>query len=423
MIRKRFSKYIMKTLILTCSLSLVLFSVQAQTANSVNIGAIDSIHSKLLNEQRKIWVHVPASASRDKKKKYPVIYVLDAEKCFTAVVGMIDYLSSVNGNDICPEMVVVGIPNTNRTRDLTPTRVTSGLWITDNFAKYSGGGETFTAFIENELVPHIDSIYPTLSYRLLVGHSLGGIMCINALVHHKSLFRGYIAVDPSMWWDHQKLLHEAGQTLQNNTYPGVSLFLGMANTLPPGMDTTSIKNDTSSGTIHSRSILQLRDYVMGSRGGIKANFKYYNEESHGSVLLIATYDALHFIFKDYALKMQDSYFTDPAFPLASYLKSHFENLTSAYGMTAEDGSRLLPPEDLVNNLGFFVLGKNEFDKAEAMFKMNIANYPGGPVAYTYLGDLYVAKGDKKNAIASYQKALSLKESPETRKKLSDLHNN
>ena len=92
-------------------------------------------------------------------------------------------------------------------------------------------------------------------------------------------------------------------------------------------------------------------------------------------------------------------------------------------MTAEDGSRLLPPEDLVNNLGFFVLGKNEFDKAEAMFKMNIANYPGSPVAYTYLGDLYVAKGDKKNAIASYQKALSLKESPETRKKLSGLHNN
>jgi len=410
----------MKTLIFTCYLSTILLSLQAQTSNSVNIGAIDSIHSKVLNEQRKIWVHLPPSASWDKKKKYPVVYVLDAEKCFTSVVGMIDYLSSVNGNDICPEMVVVGIPNTNRTRDLTPTRVTSGLFINDDMAKNSGGGEMFTAFIENELVPHIDSIYPTLTYRVLLGHSLGGIMAINALVHHKNLFRGYVAVDPSMWWDQQKLLREARQTLQSDTYPGVSLFLGMANTLPPGMDTTSIKNDTNSGTIHSRSILQLRDYIMGSRGGLKANFKYYNEDSHGSVFLIATYDALHFIFKDYALKIQDSYFIDPAFPLASYLKDHFENLTSEYGMTAEDGSKLLPPEDLVNNLGFFVLGKNEFDKAEAMFKMNIINYPKGPVAYTYLGNVYVAKGDKKNAIASYKKALSLKESPETRKKLDSL---
>ncbi len=401
-------------------MSIILFSLQAQTSNSVNIGTIDSIRSKLLNEQRKIWVHVPASANLNKKKKYPVVYVLDAERCFTAIVGMTDYLSSVNGNDICPEMIVVGIPNTNRTRDLTPTRVTSGLFINDNMAKYSGGGETFTAFIENEVAPHIDSIYPTLSYRLLVGHSLGGIMAINALVHHKNLFRGYIVIDPSMWWDNQKLLHETRKTLQTNTYPRVSLFLGMANTLPPGMDTVSIKNDTTSGSIHSRSILQLRDYIIGSRGGLIANFKYYNEDSHGSVFLLAAYDALHFIFKDYALKMQDSYFTDPAFPLAPYLKDHFKNLTSKYGITAEDGSMMLPPEDLVNNLGFFVLGKNEFDKAEAMFKMNILNYPGSPLAYTYLGDLYVAKGDKKNATESYKKALSLKESPETRKKLSNL---
>jgi uncharacterized protein len=411
----------MKTLLLTCSFSLILFSLQGQTSNSVNIAAIDGIHSKFLNEFRNIWVHVPASASWDKKKKYPVVYVPDAERYFTGVVGMIDYLSSVNGNDICPEMIVVGIPNTNRTRDLTPTRVTSGLFINDNMATYSGGGETFTAFIENELVPHIDSIYPTLSYRVLVGHSLGGIMVINTLVHHKNLFRAYIAIDPSMWWDKQKLLHETGQTLQSNTYHGVSLFLGMANTLPPGMDTASIKTDTTSGTIHSRSILQLRDDVTGStRRGLNANFKYYNEDSHGSVFLIATYDALHFIFKDYALKTQDSYLTDPAFPLAPYLKDHFENLTSKYGITAEDGSTMLPPENLVNNLGFFVLGKKEFDKAEAMFKMNIINYPAGPVAYNYLGDLYVAKGDKKNAISNYEKALSLKESPETRKKLSAL---
>ena len=139
--------------------------------------------------------------------------------------------------------------------------------------------------------------------------------------------------------------------------------------------------------------------------------------------MIATYDALHFIFKDYALKTQANYLTDPTFPLATYLKDHFENLTSKYGITAEDGSTMLPPENLVNNLGFFVLGKNEFDKAEAMFKMNIINYPRGPVAYTYLGDLYVSQGDKKDAIESYTKALSLRESPEIRKKLNNLKNN
>ena len=89
-------------------------------------------------------------------------------------------------------------------------------------------------------------------------------------------------------------------------------------------------------------------------------------------------------------------------------------------MTAADGRPLLPPEDLVNNLGFFVMGKKQFQKAEDMFTMNIKNYPSSFVAYGYLGDLYSAKGDKERAIASYKKSLSFKETEEVRKKLENL---
>src|SRR5882757_3434126 len=91
-----------------------LTSLDAQQNNSVVIGSIDSIHSQILKEQRKFWVHLPASA-RDglhPKKKYPVVYLLDGDWNFTGVVGMIDLLSSVNGNAYWPEMIVVGIPNT-----------------------------------------------------------------------------------------------------------------------------------------------------------------------------------------------------------------------------------------------------------------------------------------------------------------------
>jgi Tfp pilus assembly protein PilF len=91
-----------------------------------------------------------------------------------------------------------------------------------------------------------------------------------------------------------------------------------------------------------------------------------------------------------------------------------------YGFTSEDGHSMLPPEDLVNNLGFFVLGKKQYAKAVDMFLMNIKNYPAGSVAYSYLGDVYAAKGEKPNAVASYKKSLSLKESTETRKKMEKL---
>jgi hypothetical protein len=135
---------------------------------------------------------------------------------------------------------------------------------------------------------------------------------------------------------------------------------------------------------------------------------------------MTTYDGLQFIFKDYQLIIKDNYFKDPVFPLAAFLKDHYETISSKYRITAEDGSVLLPPENLVDNLGFFVLGMKQFDKAEDMFKMNIKNYPSGSVAYCYLGDLYAEKGDKENAMVNYKKSLSLKESAEIREKLNKL---
>ena len=140
-------------------------SVFAQTGNKVIIGTIDSIHSKILNEQRKIWVYVPNNGSTDANtlQRYPVVYLLDGDAHFYSVVGMIQQLSQVNGNTICPEMIVVGIPNTDRNRDLTPTHtdVDRSMGIDSSFSKISGGGEQFMAFIEKELIPYIDSTYPT----------------------------------------------------------------------------------------------------------------------------------------------------------------------------------------------------------------------------------------------------------------------
>ncbi|GAB3804628.1 hypothetical protein GCM10028819_36460 [Spirosoma humi] len=113
--------------------------------NNIVIGHIDSLFSKILNEKRKIWVHLPDSYPNGvyAKRRYPVVYLLDGTSHFSSVVGMIEQLSSVNGNTIYPEMIVVGIANTNRLRDLTPTP--GGAMIPSaadsTRRKNSGGGE------------------------------------------------------------------------------------------------------------------------------------------------------------------------------------------------------------------------------------------------------------------------------------------
>lgn len=57
-----------------------------------------------------------AGLQQNTGQRYPVVYLLDGDGHFESVVGMIQQLSQVNGNTVVPEMIVVGIPNTNRTR-------------------------------------------------------------------------------------------------------------------------------------------------------------------------------------------------------------------------------------------------------------------------------------------------------------------
>ena len=114
---------------------------QAQD-NSLVIGNIDSIYSSILNEKRAVWVHVPSTTTStifSAQDRYPVIYLLDGDAHFYSVVGLMHQLSQVNGNTICPEMMVVGIPNTDRTRDLTPTHSDFGLDGDSTFLKPLAG--------------------------------------------------------------------------------------------------------------------------------------------------------------------------------------------------------------------------------------------------------------------------------------------
>ncbi len=75
------------------------------------------IHSKVLNEDRVIWVRLPAGYQQG-KTVYPVLYQTDAPGHVNEAGGVIDFLAR---NDQMPPLIVVGIANTDRVRDLTPS--------------------------------------------------------------------------------------------------------------------------------------------------------------------------------------------------------------------------------------------------------------------------------------------------------------
>jgi uncharacterized protein len=413
------SSFFIKNHFLTAFFLLLSCYAYAQ-GNKVVIGNIDSLQSKVLGEQRKVWVYVPAGANLtdpSASQKYPVVYLLDGDAHFYSVVGMIQQLSQVNGNMICPEMIVVGIPNTDRTRDLTPTHTDIDPFTKDSavWLKTSGGGENFIAFMEKELMPFIESKYPTASYKMLIGHSLGGLLVMQTLVHHPQLFNSYLCIDPSMWYDDKKLLNQTKTFLKTTKLEGKALYLGIANTLEEGMDIQKVVKEASVESGHIRAILELQTALENNpKNGLRYRGKYYADDSHGSVPLITEYDALRFFFDFYDLKFGMKDFTDTTTALVAKFDKHYSTVSTHMGY------KISPPEQMVNMMGYEFLGMKQYTKAGGFFKLNVDNYPNSANVYDSYGDYFSAVGDKTKAIEQFKKALSLKENEATRKKLEAL---
>ncbi|MFC3879571.1 alpha/beta hydrolase-fold protein [Algoriphagus namhaensis] len=366
--------------------------------NQITIGHIDSLQSDILGETRKIWVHLPNKYQEG--KKYPVIYLLDGGGNFNTVTGLMKQLS-INSM-VLPEMIVIAILNTNRSRDLIPTKVDID-YRTGNKLEYdSGGGTAFLDFIEDELIPYVDSTYPTSSYRTYVGHSFGGLSVIHALTTRSHLFNNYLAIDPSFWWDNMAYLETVDSLLSVKDYSNKGLFVGIANTMIGGQDYATVEEDTLGTSAHIRSVLKFSKSLEKKDNGLNFEWKYYPEENHFSVPLITEYDGLRFLFDWYDFKLRyeilytELFSTDESLEM---VKSHYENVSQKMGYENK------PDESLINRLGVRYLQDKKFDQAATLFDLNIANFPNSNNVYDSRGDCYLAAGDSLKAVEFYRKAL------------------
>jgi predicted alpha/beta superfamily hydrolase len=386
--------------------------------NPIVLGQKDVIYSNILKEDREIWIHLPESAMDDPKSltKYPVLYLLDGPGHFYSVTGMIKQLSTTNGNTIVPEMIIIGIPNTDRSRDMTPTHVETDFFTGDSIQYASGGGNKFLDFMEDELMPYIEKTYPVSTYKTFVGHSFGGLAVINALINRPDLFNNYVAIDPSLWWDDEILLRNADSVLTENKFDGKALYVGVANTMNEGMTINEVRSDTAISSAHIRSILQfVNSTETKNDNGLLFKWKYYENDSHGSVPLIAEYDALRFLFPWYELKGLNKFFepssTASTGDLLNVIGAHYKNVSNHFGIET------LPPEPFINSLGYRFMGDNKLDKANAMFKLNIRNYPNTSNVYDSMGDSYLAQNDSIKALELFTTALEVGDNDFSQEKL------
>jgi hypothetical protein len=386
-----------------------IYNLIAQEANKqIIIGDSIIINSNILNEKRDFLIYCPHDYDQE-IEKYPVLYLLDAEYQFHYTTGIIAFLSEIGH---IPEMIVVGITNTDRNRDLTPE---PGEAQRRRFPT-SGGAELFLKFLHHELIPYIESHYRVQPFKILMGWSLGGLFSIHAMLSQPEIFNAYIAMSPSLYWNDQIEISNAEKLLSKLTSFNKSLFMTIGN------ERDEMVN-SSKGFSEVLEKYALPDFSW--------KYEPMFEETHSSIKLKSIYKGLEFIFSDLRLveNINDTSFDD-----------YYQRLTIKYGYNIklsqdflfgsytsfwqnkkfEDAVEVIEyfanehSESFSNLAPRFVRTANElmdnkmYVCAIKLYELIIGANDRSFGAYKGLGNAYYAFGKKEAALETYKRALKLR---------------
>ncbi len=404
----------MKKLLLAIVIISIHFQSNAQFSKNRNkeitIAKVDSIYSNTLKEHREIWVHLPEQVKEG--QKYPILYILDAHEQFHTISGIIKHLEKWD----MPETIIVGIPNTDRTRDFTPTVVPPS---TGEPYKNSGGYKNFLYFIECELAPYLKDKYPVDEMSTIAGHSLAGLFVVNTYVSRPDVFDKYLAIDPSVSWDDQVFVDKSKELLKKDAYKyrNKSLYVTVANST--SVDSVRVRRMNDRHTQHLRANLNFHDILVKNKKDHNVTWKYYPDDDHRSLIIPSMYSGIKDLFSWYKFKARWLFNTPKGYSakeLTNPYYTHFKTLSKHFKRDIK------PDWQFVNDVAFFILEAHSLPKkAKAYLDVNLHFYPKESRSYLAMGDFYVTEKNKKNAIAYYKKAIEIDDNINAKEKLKKLN--
>ena len=340
------------------------------------------LKSAVLGEERTVLIRTPAGYERN-NVKYPVLYMTDGDAHMGHTASTIEFLTQ---NGRVSDLIVVGVTNTDRTRDLTPAKSTAKNPAGEPQFPTSGGADNFLKFFETELIPEIEKQYRVHPYRILAGHSLGGLFAIHAMISKPGLFNSYVAVSPSLQWENGETLKRAENFLKNQKEMKATLFVSLGNEPGPiGESFDSFKELLSKTKIK----------------GFEWQAERMDDEDHGSVVLRSHYFGLRKIYEGWQA---------PRDPASRAIVGGLEGADAHYKKLSEKFGYSIPtPEVLVNQIGYQLLGSGKPEEAISVFKRNVERYPESANVYDSLAEAYERGGRLDLAEPLYDKARILGE--------------
>jgi predicted alpha/beta superfamily hydrolase len=343
----------------------------------VSFGYRMAVPSRHLGETRDVLIWLPKSyqaGEGPEPARYPVLYVLDGGSYFEPFAGMVRYLSTY---ELIPELIVVAVPHRDRMAELTFTTANAeyGDWPT------SGHAESFQSFLEEELVPSIDAAFRTHPFRILVGHSLGGLFAVESLRRSPDSFQATIALSPSFAWNQFEWLRASGTLFDDVASWRHFLFISME----PRDEETARRLATFGALVK-----------VQAPTGFEYELQTYPNESHTSVGFVGLLQSLRHLYANWTLE-EEWWSLGP-----ERVQTHFRKLSERFGYAVP-----IPEADLVGHALHGLVRHEAPDEAILLLELCVKLYPESADALEGLGEAYESKADSSRAKQYYVKALEV----------------
>jgi predicted alpha/beta superfamily hydrolase len=335
----------------------------------------EKFESRNLNSTRELKIKLPDNYDPDSDLKHPVMIVFDAEYLFDPVSGQVSYQTYF---DEMPESIIVGVVQGKE------------RFYDSYFDEVSGlpfeSGDRFYKFIDQELIPYIDSKYNTSKFKVAVGHDLMGNFINSFLFQDTPVFQAYINLSPDFKGSMNQNVATRLDWLEND------IFYYMATA--------------------DEDIKPIRNRIRQTNEDLKRidnqNLTYYFDElvgdSHYTLVTGALSKALDRIFELYK-PLDEKELKEKAFPyegtLDDYIVDRYKRIDDLFGIF-----KPISEEELQQ----LITIADQREDIESVYKLGkLANKLNPSSSFgTYYMALHAEKlGKTKKALKLYESALTL----------------
>ena len=248
---------------------------------------VRDVHANTLNRDYQVFVALPDSY-RSSSRRYPVVFVVDANYAFPVARGIAQRLAKHAGLE---EAIVVGLsyakgdsPVYSRRRDYTPS-MPRGRYVSDMPGRSAAFGEAqaYGRFIAADVFPLIATNYRAdMNRKIFVGHSYGSLLGLQVLLSEPATFDHYILGSPSLWFDQGVMFDREQAYAKGHKDMPASVFFGIG-----GRETLPANRKRPRTEEYADMVADLCDFDAALKThrypNLKSRLEVFADEDHASV--------------------------------------------------------------------------------------------------------------------------------------------